>query len=357
MYRFLIFFLLFSVLNGDDIKLITASGTSQDPEKAKQSALRNAVEKVISDFVDADTYNKNLSAIKNNIYSSVSGYVKSSQVLKVQDSPIGKLVTVRAEINATVLKKDLQQLNLLMIKLDMPRIMVLNLHKDKGEMSELGAKCYMGIVQAMTDNGLFLIDKTEQETFFKEQKKSAYSELNNQIADFGLKINADYIVRFDLKISSNQNSLYTDAEVISPSTGKIIYSSDEVASFSNSQNEVDRIIIAKNTGKALGNRLTEKIIDNWKFMLENGSYFTLVVEGYSGYTKILNFQKWLTDVKGIIAVSEIESGDQKSTLLIKFSGNRKELKEKIFKLFTEKGWITRLVRSENSRAFVKILNQ
>jgi hypothetical protein len=355
MYKLILFLLIVSFLKADDFQTVIAIGKGSNQENANQVALHNAVEQVIGSFVDSSLYSKKETVLNEKIYSSVGAFVKSYQILKVVDIPDGKAVTIRADIKTEDLNKNLHQLGLLMQKLDIPRILVINLKEGKSEYQELNNKCYMGIIQSLANGGLFLIDKSEQESFAKEQKNTAYTELNNKIADYGLRINADYIIRYDFKISLDQNSLYADAEVLSPSTGKVIFSTDEVASLENSRNEVDQIMSAKNAGKQLGERLLAKIVENWKFMAEDGSYFVLVMEGYSGYNQILSFQKWLTDIKVISAVSEIESSDQKTTLLIKFTGSRKDLKEKIFKLFTQKGWVTRLVRSENNRAFIKIL--
>lgn len=356
MYKIWIILILSALLNAEDIKSVIATGSGVDQSQAEIAACRNALEQLIGSSVDSEIYAKKISAVNDSIYDPFAGYIKNYQVLKTEALASGKRVIIRAEVKASTLNKELQQLGLLMIKLDMPRIMVLNLQDDKSGMPDLTAKCYMGVVQSLTDGGLFIIDKVEQEMFLKEQKNSAYTELNNRIADFGLQINADFIIRFDLKLASDQGSVYIDAEVISPSTGKILFSLDEVAQLGNSLNEVDRIVVVKNAGKSLGNRLHRKILENWKFMAENGTYFTLVLDGADGYSKILTFQKWLGEINGIVAVSEVESSDQKSTLLIKYNCNRNELKEKIFKLFTQKGWVTRLVRSENNRIFVKILN-
>lgn len=356
MYKIWLIFLLSALLTAEEIKSVVATGSGVNQSQAEQAACRNALEQVVGSYVESETITKNSSVVRDSIYSATNSFIKNYQVLSSEESSGGKRVVIRAEVNTTGINRELRQLGLLMMKLDMPRIMVLNLKEESGEMSDLAAKGYMGVIQSLTDGGLFIIDKNEQEKFLKEQKISAYAELNNRIADFGLQINADFVIRFDLKLASDQGSVYIDAEVISPSTGKILFSLDEVAQLDNSLNEIDRIVIAKNAGKTLGSRLYRKIIENWKYLAENGTYFTLVLEGAAGYSKILTFQKWLGDINGVLAVSEVESSDQKSTLLIKYNCKRSELKEKIFKLFTQKGWVARLVRSENNRIFIKVLN-
>jgi len=222
----------------------------------------------------------------------------------------------------------------------------------------LKKKCYNGIVEVLTEADFFIIDRITTEGFNQEQKDIAFSELNNKIAEYGLKINADYIIRYDLKISEKSLLAYCDCEVISSSTGKVIISIDQSLPVSSLQqnSEIAKIVQARTIGKKIGISLVGKIQQNWTSSIEKGKLFTLILEGYNHYTKVLDYEKKLQEIKGINAVSEVESGDQKTTISIRYKTSRTELKNRIFKLFKNFDWSTRLIRSENNRMFVKILD-
>ena len=54
---------------------------------------------------------------------------------------------------------------------------------------------------------------------------------------------------------------------------------------------------------------------------------------------------------------EIESGDNKTTMLLRYSSSRNELKQELFSIFKKNKWSVRLVRSESNRMSVKILKK
>lgn len=355
----LLFFVPFLIAS--EIKTVIASGYGSDLEKAKNTALRNSLEQVIGVYLKSNTYLKNFATIEDNIYSSTEGYIDSYEILRtdLDGTTGGRIVTVQANIIITNLTEELEKLGILAQKMDFPRIIVIENNSKKNTTdSYLKKKCYNGIVQILTENNFFIIDKTTTEDFNQEQKDIAFSELNNKIAEYGLKINADYIIRYDLRTSKKSLLTYCDCEVISSSTGKVIISIDQSLPISSTQqnSEIAKIVQARTVGKKIGVSLVGKIQQNWTSRIEKGKLYTLILEGYNHYTKVLDYEEKLQKIKGINAVSEVESGDQKTTILIRYKTSRSELKNKIFKLFKNFDWSTRLIRSENNRMFVKILD-
>ena len=355
----LLFFVPFLIAS--EIKSVIASGYGSDLEKAKNTALRNSLEQVIGVYLKSNTYLKNFTTIEDNIYSSTEGYIDSYEILRtdLDGATGGRIVTVQVNIIVTNLTEELEKLGILAQKMDFPRIIVMeNNSKKNATDNYLKKKCYNGIVQILTEGNFFIIDKTTTENFNQEQKDIAFSELNNKIAEYGLKINADYIIRYDLRTSKKSLLTYCDCEVISSSTGKVIISIDQSLPISSTQqnSEIAKIVQARTVGKKIGVSLVGKIQQNWTSRIEKGKLYTLILEGYNHYTKVLDYEEKLQKIKGINAVSEIESGDQKTTILIRYKTSRSELKNKIFKLFKNFDWSTRLIRSENNRMFIKILD-
>lgn len=346
--------LLYSV----EIKTVIASGYGDDIEKAKANALRNAVEQVLGVYVASESYVQNFMSIKDNIYSQTEGYIDSYKIIQKEiDKYGGKTITIEARVIKTNLEEDLKELGLLSKQLDMPRVLVASYRGSDNNIEDaVLEKVYGGIVQVLTAHGFFVLDKSTLEDFYKQQKDIAYAELNSRISDYGLKVNADYIIKFDFRMSDDGVG-YCDAEVISTSTGKVLLSVDEVGELEKKKDTdlLTKILFARNVGKSVGKQLYEKIRDNWSVRVEKGKYFTLVVEGYTGYQEMISLQDKLLGLKGVVEVSEIESGDNKTTMLVVHQMRRNDLKENFYSVFKQMQWSTRLVRSENNRMFIKVL--
>jgi len=60
---------------------IVASGIGVDMDKAKQNAIRNAVEQVIGTYVSSDTIVQNSTLLKDEVLSFSGGYVKDTKIL------------------------------------------------------------------------------------------------------------------------------------------------------------------------------------------------------------------------------------------------------------------------------------
>ena len=355
--KFILFFVISFFLFAEN-KTIIASGYGTNSDLALKSALRNAVEQVVGTYLSSESIIKNYVTVSDKILSFSQGYIESYTVINTKTEGSGILVTVNATIKILDLKKALYKIGMISLKMDSPRILVIGeFDKYNSTTDALKRKCYLGIVQVLSKNGFFIIDKAILEKYFQEQKDIAYSELNNKIAEYGLKTNADYIVRYDFR--AEKDVMYADCDLISSSTGKVLLSTDKAVEFGDLGNtsEISKIIKSRNTGKYLAEQLSEMILENWKNLIAKGKYYTLIIEGYNSYSKVLKFEDTLSKMKDITSATEVESGDKKTTILIRYLTSRKELKNKLFKLFKINGWAIRLLRGESNRMFIKILKQ
>ncbi len=92
--------------------------------EATHDALRNAVEQVAGVLVSADTLTKNSQLIHDRIYAKTQGYVRKYEVLSQKREKNTMLVTVRAEVGAADLDKDLQAVQRLVSELSRRRVMI-----------------------------------------------------------------------------------------------------------------------------------------------------------------------------------------------------------------------------------------
>ncbi|PID27001.1 MAG: hypothetical protein CR982_07430 [Candidatus Cloacimonadota bacterium] len=343
-YIFIILMTISSLFSEEIVKVI-ATGLGSDTEQAKKVALKNAIEQVIGLKIESETYVKNYITLKDNIYGKSEGFIKSYKVIWTERDKDMSSVTVEALVLKSTLMGKIEEFGIVLSKMDQPRVLVAPLNDENEKLSN---KFYRSLVSVLSDHGFFLLDRNSLEEFYKEQKAVSYSDLNNRIADFGLKVNADYIIKFDFYKEGKQGVV--DCEVVSTSTGKILSSIE----MDTGKKSISRRSVSS-MGKGCGEKLYKKIRANWELRVKNGKYYTLVIEGYRGYQSILSFIDKLNIKDYVNSVTEIESGSNKSTLLIIYKGKRTGFKSEVFKVFKEMNWSIRLVRSENSRMIVKVL--
>lgn len=96
----------------DKIEKVVVSGIGIDADKARQNALRNAVEQVVGTFVSSETLVKDSVLIKDEILSHSGGYVKESRIISTERTDDLFSVKLEALVISTKLKQRIQSLNI-----------------------------------------------------------------------------------------------------------------------------------------------------------------------------------------------------------------------------------------------------
>jgi len=101
------------------IEKVIVSGIGIDMDKAKQNAIRNAVEQVIGSYISSDTIVQNSTLLKDEVLSYSGGYVKDMKILS-QEKNDDSLYSVKIEANviSTKLKRKLESLNIATKKIE-----------------------------------------------------------------------------------------------------------------------------------------------------------------------------------------------------------------------------------------------
>jgi len=95
------------------IEKIIVSGVGVDADKARQNAIRNAVEQIVGTYVSSDTIVKNSTLLKDEVLSYSGGYVKDTKILSQEKTDDGLFTTkIEALVISTKLKRKLESLNI-----------------------------------------------------------------------------------------------------------------------------------------------------------------------------------------------------------------------------------------------------
>lgn len=92
---------------------VVATGYGVNADKARENAVRNAVEQVIGTYVTSDTIVKNSQLVKDEILSFSGGYVKETWIIsQKQDNDGLSVVQIEATVVSTKLRRKLESLNI-----------------------------------------------------------------------------------------------------------------------------------------------------------------------------------------------------------------------------------------------------
>lgn len=120
MISFLTFFNVMSLYADEPEKTdkVIVTGIGINADKARQNAIRNAVEQVVGTYVSSDTMVKDSELIKDEILTYSGGYVKESRIIATDKDDDLIRVKLEALVVSTLLKQKIQKLNIAMKRVD-----------------------------------------------------------------------------------------------------------------------------------------------------------------------------------------------------------------------------------------------
>lgn len=102
----------------EKVEKVIVTGMGINADKARQNAIRNAVEQVVGTYVSSDTMVEDSQLIKDEILSFSGGYVKESKILSTDKDDDLVKVKLEALVVATKLKRKIQALNITVKDID-----------------------------------------------------------------------------------------------------------------------------------------------------------------------------------------------------------------------------------------------
>ena len=103
----------------EKIEKVIVSGIGIDMDKAKQNAIRNAVEQVIGSYISSDTIVQNSTVLKDEVLNYSGGYVIDMKIISHEKNDDGLYsVKIEANVISTKLKRKLESLNIATKKIE-----------------------------------------------------------------------------------------------------------------------------------------------------------------------------------------------------------------------------------------------
>lgn len=340
---------------------VEATGEGPSKEQALATAMRRAVEQGVGTFVSGSTTVVDSALVDDKILSHSKGYVTSYKIIKEGKGDDGYSVTISAKVDDKTLKDDINALTILRKNVGNPRILVAfskkgegaKIFKDKDFVEEI----YNGIVETLTDKQFRVVDKASAEKFSAQVAATHDIDVDlNKAAAAGLKYQAEYTLLYSVSGTvkegavNKQVQLRIKTQLIDNTRSQVITSKMVEQSDNGSTVEQAMEKSARNGGKKIVNPMIDVIQKNWMDMQQNGSIYTVIIDGVEDPEEIAKFTGMFEKFPLVNDAKEIESGGGKTTFEATYKGKRDQLDRDVVRAARELGWTITKIRAEGARS-------
>jgi hypothetical protein len=317
---------------------VTATGTAaildkdaaQARDRAVESALRAAVERVVGTMVDSESLVKNNDLISDKIYTQTRGYISNYTILSETPDLEDNIYSVKVE--ATVkegnLADDLNSLGLLMRRMNMPRVAVALQEQDSTASDQ--------ILKMLKDRGFLVVDTGES-----AKSQGFWAMPEGQQADLMNKYGAEVVVLGSARGQAGSNvggsSLISyqanvSLKALKTDTHELL----GAASGSGAAVNVGDAGLAQALRQAstvAGNDLIRQITNQWAKEASSTRMLTLVLRGVTPARAEEVARRLREEGRGIQEVIVRESFGQEATLDVSMQGDAAALAQELTKVF------------------------
>ena len=325
-------------------KEITVQGFGVNREDAVSDALRNAVEESVGTLISSETIVKNMSMIKDEIYTNSQGYINGFEILHEYRSLEGTTVTIKANVDTSPnssLVSHLQRLNLIKHGLQNPRIAVVipEIHLTARIPDPAGETA---VIRKLIDAGFSRVVDSQQiqKIRYTDVVRSLARGNTSEAIALATSYQADYLLvgeAFSEYVGNIENSgirscrARIEAKLIKADTGEII----ATHGFHSGGADITEFTAAKKAlnaaGELMGDYMVEKLLSH-AGNTEKG--IQLTVFNVTSFSKITLLTKEIEQIKGVkkLYIRDYNNGTAK--IDIDFTGNTVSLANSLKKIST-----------------------
>ena len=351
------------VFGGVSIALANVEVTGEGPSKdqALYTAMRRAVEQMVGVHLKSSTSVVDFAVLQDKIFSHSSGYVSNYKIIKEGKTGDGYSITIFAAVDIKLIKNDIDDLTLLRKSIGNPRILVAFNKKTEGAQAfknkDFVEEIYNGIVETLTDKQFRVVDKASSEKFAQQVSETHEIDVDlNKAAAYGLKFNAEYTLLYSVSGTIKEGAINKGVVLriraqLFDNTRSQVVTSKVIEQASNAQTlESAMEKAARDGGKKIVNPMIEVVQKNWMDMQQNGSLYTVVIDGVDDPDEIGKFTSMFERFPLVNDTKEVESGGGKTTFEATYKGKRDQLDRDVIRAAKELGWKVIKIRAEGARS-------
>ena len=294
-------------------------------DKALDSALRSAVEKVVGVMVSSTSEVENFQLKMDRILSESKGFINAYRIISEKRQGDQFEVTLEADVGRERLKDRLEAINLIITRKAKPRLMLLFAEKaQKDAIAEAAmSRYFMG-------KGFKLIDARVLRRQGGENLSLDPKSVSQLAGQYGAEI--VMIGAVDAATSSfnvggiemHSNKVTVSVKVINGDTGEVITTDSKGESAPGMKGDLKKI--TEEAAEKLARQMMEEVLEKWSSELTNTVTVKLVVLGLDSYETLQQFKDLLsTEVKGFKEVQQRAYRQGEAELDVEMRGNSQSL--------------------------------
>lgn len=281
-----------------------ASGVSEESKQvALNKALRNAVEKSVGVVVASETVTQNFQLLEDKIYSNVSGYVESYEIIDTQtENNELTRVKIKAMVTKDSLNDDLRAIKVITSIKGNPKTMIVIDEKVENEYSR--SMILSPMIKSYLMQQTFEIVEGGKHTDSVTQKDalSLSSELGNELLVYGTVLLSKGAESEAYGVKVYDVSISVDLLAITTDTGKVIASVHETGTErgGNIQHAASKFL------EPFWNKhkqsFVSQILEAWRHEVYNDVELLVTIKGLASHDA--KFKNTISGIKGIVSVRE-----------------------------------------------------
>ncbi len=354
-----IFFPLNAFSQGSDLINVSAEGiavviennTAIARDNAINDALRKAVEQAVGTMIASETVVENYQALSDRIYSKTQGYIKNYHIISEQDAGELYRVTVQAVVAKGNLKEDLSAVGLLIVRKNMPRVMIMIAEQNigmeyfhywwGGASSRVDFTVTENILmKQLNEKGFNVIDHCVKNKNLELSNAYKIVYLNNSsIKKIGSLYDAEVVIygKTLAKLAgvikgTSMKSVQADISLraVNIDNGQVIASSTAHGAAVHISEVTAGSEAIKNATEKISRELISQIISQWSSDVSSGSLIQMTISGITSYNNLVEFKKAVKKkIRGVKEIYQRKFGSQVAVVDIETVNSAQNLTDEL----------------------------
>ncbi|EGO63981.1 hypothetical protein [Acetonema longum] len=315
---------------------IVVKGYGPSKDDALRDAMRNAVEKAVGSFVEAQTLVENASIVTDEIYTKAQGFVQDYRILREGKQGDQVVLTVRIKVNTqpnAALMTSLQRLKLIEAGLQDPRIGVIIVNSDQTP-NQAGQ---ISVIRKLRELGFKrVIDPQQAKNLYSDAFISSMEEDDSTAQTIAASYQLDYVILGSALDSSAGEviagaGMYSarasiEAKLLKTDTGEIIAAGRFESGGADISQEVAGQKALTKAGETLAEDIAKQFLD---YASDTEKTFKIVAQQVTAFSQVNALQKELKDVPGVKAVYLRSYANGAAEFDVNFIGTSQRLADRL----------------------------
>jgi hypothetical protein len=294
-------------------------------DKALDSALRSAVEKVVGVMISSSSEVENFQLKMDRILSESKGFINTYKIISEKRQEDQFVIVIEADVGRERLKDRLEAINLIIARKSKPRIMLLFTEKDqKDAIAEAAmSRYFIGKGFKLIDGQLIRKEKAGNHALDPKSVSRMAGQYGAEIVMIGGVEAATSSFNVG-GIEMYSNKVTVSVKVINGDTGEVITTDSKGGSGPGMKGDIKKI--TEEAAEKLAHQMMEEVLEKWSAELVNTVTVKLIVSGLNSYEDLQQFKDLLsTDVKGFKEMHQRAYQRGEAELDVEMKGNSQSL--------------------------------